>query len=124
MLQINEKYLPYLDSRVRYLHLYGGSGCFSASQLVVTLTGNKPISEIKEGEHVLTFDHATQQKTYKPVTHLHKYDIPTDKLYRIKMKDGTVIEVTENHKFYIGGAYLKIKDILLSLANERMENNT
>jgi hypothetical protein len=32
----------------------------------------------------------------------------------IKMKDGTIIQVTENHKFFFGGSYVKIKDILLN----------
>jgi hypothetical protein len=121
---INDVYIPYLSNTKRYLHLWGGSGCFEARQLVVTKKGDKPISEIEIGDEVFCHNHKTGNDEFCKVTYLHKYDNPIDKIYRIKMKDGIVIEVTENHHFFSGGAYLKIKDILLSLQNENMEKNT
>jgi phage terminase large subunit len=46
MLQVNDKYLPYLDCKVRYLHLWGGSGSgksvFAAQKLIARLKSEKP----------------------------------------------------------------------------------
>jgi twinkle protein len=96
----------------------GIPGCFYKDQLIHTSKGVKPISEIKEGEYVLSYNHLKRQNEYRKVLKTHEYKKHTDKLYKIKMKDGTVIKVTENHKFFNGVQYVKIKDYLLYLNNK------
>lgn len=104
--------------------LYGGSGCFTWEQKVLTKCGSKRISEIKHGDLVYSFNHEKNENEYAKVVETHKYNKPTEKIYRIKLKDGTLINVTENHKFFYGGAYLKIKDILVCSGHVTMEKNT
>lgn len=122
--KINERFYPLLFNEDRYLVLLGGSGCFHANQLVVTDEGSKRISEIKLGDKVLSFNHADNTQEYKEVTYLHKFNNPADRLIRIKLRNGKEIVCTENHKFFIGGSYLKIKEFLVSLGHGDMEKNT
>lgn len=122
MIKINEKYKPLYEQpeSVRYYIVTGGRGCFSGSQNVVTENGPKPISEIKVNDKVLSYNHRTKETEYKNVTNTFKYD--NNKLIRIKLKNGTIINVTENHKFFYRGEYICIKD-LLSLWYGNMEEN-
>jgi hypothetical protein len=93
--------------------LMGGvPGCFTANQLIVTADGVKPISEITPFDDVLSYNHETKKNEYRIVEKVHEFPTHQDRIIRIKMKDGTVIEVTENHEFYDGKEYVKIKDIL------------
>jgi len=101
----------------------GTPGCFTKNQMVHTSLGVKPISEIKIGDNVLSYNHELKENEYRKVTNTFVHKTHTDKLYRVKMKDGTTIEVTENHEFFTGISYLKIKEILVSLHHENMEEN-
>lgn len=115
-LRVNDAFYGLLSDPNRYEILYGGSGCFTSEQKVITQSGSKPISSIKVGDYVLCYNHSEKKNEFRKVTNLHEYKQPTEKIYRVKLKDGTVIEATENHKFFYGGSYVKIKDILLSFA--------
>jgi len=98
----------------------GTPSCFHAGQLIHTKLGVKKISEIKEGEKVLTYNHDKKYNEYREVILTHKFTKRKDKLYKIKLKDGTEIRVTEDHEFYTGIEYVKIKNILLSLQNKKI----
>lgn len=123
-IEVNPVYKPLLNDKTEVLLLYGGSGCFTSKQNIITSKGNKEISKINIGDKVLSYNHLAKKNEFRKVTAIHNYKVPTEKIYRIKLKNGTIIEATENHKFYYGGAYVKIKDILLSLLNGNMEKNT
>ena len=115
----------YLDIAKNTSYVIGGeTGCFTAEQLVHTEQGVIPISEIKVGDKVLSYNLKTKVNEYKTVTNTITHKIHVDKLLRIKMKDGTVINVTENHEFFTGEKFVKIKDLLLSLQHEAMEKDT
>jgi intein/homing endonuclease len=122
MVKINDKYqhLFELPKEVRYYIITGGRGCFSSNQNVVTDKGIKNISDIKNGEKVLSYNHEKKITEYKEVINTFKYD--NEKLIRIKLKNGSYINVTENHKFFNRGEYISIKD-LLSLWYGNMEKN-
>jgi intein/homing endonuclease len=92
--------------------------------LVHTEQGVMPISQIKVGDKVLSYNLKTKVNEYKTVTNTITHKTHVDKLLRIKMKDGTVINVTENHEFFTGEKFVKIKDLLLSLQHEAMEKDT
>lgn len=103
----------------------GAPSCFTKEQLIHTKYGIKPISEIKKGEFVLSYNHESKINEFKEVTNTIENITHPDKLYEIKMKDGTIIKVTENHEFFTGTSYVKIKEILLSLTyGKNMEKNT
>lgn len=113
------KYLPAVYDPKTYNVLWGGAGCFAADQTIITNNGSKPISEIQQSDMVLSYNHDTNQNELKEVKTLFEYQTHADRLIEIKMKDGTIIQVTENHKFFFGGSYVKIKDILVSLKYEK-----
>ena len=108
----------------RFVVNYGGAGCFTGNQMIVTNKGNKQISNIEKGDMVLTYNHKKDINEFKPVIERIKQKKHYPKLISIKMNNGTIINVTENHEFYYGGSYIKIKDLLVSLANDKMEKNT
>ena len=89
--------------------------CFAGDQLIHTDQGATPISEIKEGDMVITYNHKQRFNEFKPVLKTHKIKERKDRLFKITLKDGTIIKVTEDHLFFTGVRYEKIKDILLSL---------
>ena len=92
----------------------GIPGCFHKDQLIHTSRGVKPISEIKNGDKVLSYNHQKHINEYRMVYNTISHEKHNDRLYEIKMKDGTIIKVTENHEFFSGTEYVKIKDLLLS----------
>lgn len=93
----------------------GIPGCFGADQLIHTIKGTQKISEIKEGDYVLCHNHKKNQAEFRTVLKTHIYTKTSDKLFKITLKDGTIIKVTENHEFFNGVRYVKIKDIIISL---------
>lgn len=97
----------------------GIPSCFTKEQLIHTSEGVKKISDIKEGDLVLSYSHERKIEQYKYVLNVNKFDVHTDKLYKIKLKDGTIIKVTGSHKFFTGVEYLQIEKILLSLGKDK-----
>jgi len=93
----------------------GSPGCFVKDQLVHTNKGVLPISQIKEGDMVLSYNHSKKINEYRMVSRIPIHKNHRGKLYKITMKDGTIITVTDNHEFFTGTKYVKIKEILLSL---------
>lgn len=89
--------------------------CFTKEQLIHTDKGVKPISEIKKGEKVLCYNEKQKINEYKIVTETLSDKNTKQRIFKINLKDGTIIKVTENHLFFTGKEYVKIKDLLLSL---------
>lgn len=92
--------------------------CFTQEQLIHTDKGVKPISCIQVGEKVLSYNIPEKRNEYKVVLAAPSHTTK-QKILKIKMKDGTVIKVTENHLFFNGVAYVKIKDLLVSCQEKR-----
>ena len=114
--------IPELDEKVRWLTghyatVTGSPTCFTKDTLIHTSLGVKKISEINVGEYVLSYNHDKRFNEYRIVTDTPISKVHDGKLYKIKMKDGTVIKVTNNHEFFTGTEYVKIEKILLSLNN-------
>ena len=93
----------------RFVVIYGGAGCFNGNQLVVTEKGLKPIKDIQIGDKVLSFHEGKDQ--YNKVEEVYQYQ-NNKKVLRVTLKNGNVIEATEDHKFYYGGAWIELKDIV------------
>lgn len=115
----------YIDIAKNTSYVIGGeTGCFTGEQLVHTERGVVPISQIVKGDKVLSYNLEKKINEYKTVTNTIVHETHVDKLLCIKMKDGTVIKVTESHEFFTGEKFVKIKDLLLSLQHETMEKST
>ncbi len=79
-----------------------GCNSFTAETLVHTENGLKPISEIKVGDKVLSYDERTETTSDQPVMTV----IQGEKQYqiiKITLNSGESIEVTAEHPFYIKG---------------------
>jgi twinkle protein len=91
----------------------GIPGCFDRYQLVHTNRGVVPISEIVVGDLVLSYNETRNVNEWKRVVATPVHPTTSDRMFKITMKDGTVIKVTENHEFYHQGEFVKIKDLLV-----------
>jgi hypothetical protein len=89
----------------------GGTSCFAPATLVVTTKGPKKISEIQIGDIVKTYDINTDTVQYKEITDTFSFD-NTKKTVRLTLKNGISIVCTDDHKFYINGEWLPIKEVL------------
>jgi RHS repeat-associated protein len=75
---------------------------FTAETLVHTEDGLKPISELKVGDKVLSYDERTETTSYQPVMAViqgeQRYQI-----IKLTLDSGESIEATAEHPFYIKG---------------------
>jgi RHS repeat-associated protein len=79
-----------------------GCNSFTADTLVHTEEGLKPISEIKVGDKILSYDERTETTSYQPVMAI----IQNEKRYKIiklTLDSGESLEATTEHPFYIKG---------------------
>ena len=84
--------------------------CFPAGTPIRTIDGYKEIQNIKSGDIVLAWSEKTGQLTHKPV--LQTFIRKADLIYQISYEDGTFIETTWNHPFYIQGkGWVQAKDL-------------
>jgi RHS repeat-associated protein len=79
-------------------------GCisFTAETLVHTEEGLKPISEIKVGDKVLSYDERTKTTLYQPVMAVIQGE-QRYQLIKLTLDSGDSIETTAEHPFYIKG---------------------
>lgn len=74
-----------------------GRGCLHGDTLVQTSTGFKKISDIQEGDKVITI-----HGEYGTVGKVHKYATdPEENFVRILTHKGNVLRLTEKHKVYV-----------------------
>ena len=103
----------------------GIPGCFDKDQLVHTKRGVVPISQIKIGDYALSYNQEKDINEWKYVLATPVHKTTPDRMFKITLKDGTVIKVTENHEFFTGTEYVKIKDFIVPLFNGKdLEENT
>ncbi|WP_143473365.1 eCIS core domain-containing protein [Flavilitoribacter nigricans] len=76
-----------------------GSICFPGSTLVKTKLGDIPISEIKAGDIVKTWNVRKSKMELKPVTQVH-FTHPTH-LFDIFLNSGEIIQSTGKHPFWV-----------------------
>lgn len=84
--------------------------CFVAGTLVHTKTGMVPIEDIQVGDEVLATNPETSQQSYKKV--LTKFVRKADRIYQLLYENGTVIETTWSHRFFIRNTgWIMAKDL-------------
>jgi RHS repeat-associated protein len=92
--------LPRLLKKLK--NWFGGCNSFTADTLVRTENGLKPISEVKVGDKVLSFDERTETTLYQPVMAVIQ-GVKRYQMVKITLDSGESIEATAEHPFYIKG---------------------
>jgi len=84
--------------------------CFVKGTLVHLANGTKPIEEIKIGDKVKSWDEETGEYVIGEVTELYRHTVSL--LFEIRYANGTILETTWNHPFWIvGRGWVEAKDI-------------
>lgn len=99
------------QSGMRGAVLEGSSRCFHPDQKVITNQGEVSISTLTTDNFVQSFNHVTGSIEFKKVIAVH-HNTKRKKGFKIKLKDGSVIICTKDHRFFYNGEYIEIKDIL------------
>jgi RHS repeat-associated protein len=86
----------------RILKKVFGCNSFTADTLVHTENGLKPISEVKIGDKVLSYDERTETTLYQPVMEIIQGE-QRYQLIKLTLDSGESIETTAEHPFYIKG---------------------
>ncbi|MBE7439883.1 MAG: hypothetical protein HS115_15630 [Spirochaetales bacterium] len=74
----------------------------------------KKIEDLKAGDLVLSWNEKTGQLGYEPVQ--QTFIRQTDKIYTIKYADGTEVETTWSHPFYVAGqGWVEAKDLRVGM---------
>lgn len=97
------------DSRI--LLLEGSSRCFHGGQLIVTSSGQKPISKVNRNDEVLSYNEKTCKPEYRRVLGVHQYSNNKPCL-KIVLNNGNELICTEEHEFYYEGSWIPIKDLI------------
>ncbi|WP_176082419.1 Hint domain-containing protein, partial [Leptospira alexanderi] len=96
--------------------------CFTAGTLVHTSQGTKKIEEVKVGDQVLSWDEESGEQEYHRVVKTFQREVNV--VYTIVYSNGTQVETTDEHPFYIEGkGWVPAKDLrtgeLSVLSNEK-----
>ncbi|WP_244280659.1 Hint domain-containing protein, partial [Leptospira saintgironsiae] len=75
--------------------------CFVAGTLIRTKEGYTAIDKLKVGDYVLSHNEKTGLLSYNKITETFIHDVPA--IYKITYTNGTEVETTWNHPFYIKG---------------------
>jgi len=109
--QVSDVYDKLSKAKTKIVVLEGGSGCFHGDQLVVTKRGNTPIAKIKEGDIVKSYNEKAGKHEWKKVISTFQFK-NTKPMISLRLKDGTIIQATEDHKFYFHGKWVQLKQII------------
>jgi RHS repeat-associated protein len=88
---------------------------FIPGTLVYSDNGLVPIETLNIGDSILSFNEETGIYEYKYITHLITGE-RTYKLFTFDLANGGEITTTEEHPFYVSGAWLNAKDITIDHA--------
>ena len=84
--------------------------CFVAGTLIATGDGFRPIEEVRAGDVVLSWNEKSGEIGFNKVT--QTFVRTADLIYGVTYEDGTFIETTWNHRFYIKGrGWILAKDL-------------
>ncbi|MBX7086651.1 MAG: TIGR04388 family protein [Leptospirales bacterium] len=93
---------------------FHASTCFVKGTLVSTSSGFVPIEKIKVGDYVKSFNERTGVIEYRRVTETFVHR--TDLIFKITYEDGTTVETTWNHPFWIEGrGWMQVKDLRVGM---------
>ncbi len=100
----------------------GGTRCFHPDTQIETSEGVKQIQSMRVGDLVHSFNHKTGQRELKKVVEIIATGGNKKPCVKIKLKNGSEIICTDDHKFYFRWGYLEIKHILTFKSNLKDRN--
>ena len=101
--------------------------CFHPDTMVKTKLGPVAISELSEGDEVLSYDETTEKFVWRPISNV--VETPSAKLQKVEveLENGQIIKCTSNHKWltenrgWVEAGKLTIDDDLVSPKEVRMK---
>ncbi|MDR2142535.1 MAG: phage terminase large subunit [Deltaproteobacteria bacterium] len=98
-----------------------GGECVVKGTLVATNQGSLPIEELQVGDLVLSYDHQYSVIESKPVQAIKRST--AKKIVQIQTELGYSLEMTPEHKVWIGPGYLKAGSLLPGQSCKRLNSN-
>jgi len=120
-IRVSNVFLRNLESKTKITVNQGGTRCFHPDTHIVTDKGNVKISDIKQGDFVLSYNESLKINEFKKVVNTFKLN-NNKKTIKLKLKNGSVIIATIDHKFYVDGGWRSLNSIIHDKRN--MEKNT
>lgn len=82
--------------------------CFTGNTKIIVSNGpNKKAKNVNVGDKLIGFNEETKELTETEV--VRKFEHITNEIYIIEFLDGTIIEATEEHPFYVNGEWKEVK---------------
>jgi RecA/RadA recombinase len=93
------------------------SGCLVAGTQIVTMDGNKAIDAVTTNDFVMT-----KEGEWRRVLQTHH--LPNKEIIEIEFEDGTKVQCTPEHKFFVDGAlWVEAKDLFDGALIDMVESN-
>jgi hypothetical protein len=87
--------------------------CFSGTSRVLTTNGYVPIKNIKPGDKVINYSEETKKFKVDTVVkqHTNLTNSSMEKMYKMEFDNGSIIEVTGNHKFLTNHGWVRADEL-------------
>lgn len=89
------------------------SGCLVAGTQIITKEGNKAIESVTTDDFVLT-----KEGEWRQVLQTHHFK--NKEILEIEFEDGTKVQCTPEHKFFVGGVWVEAKELQAGIYVRRM----
>lgn len=87
--------------------------CFNGQARVLTPNGYIPIKDINPGDKVINYSEETKEFKVDTVVkqHINLTNSSTEKMYKLEFDNGSIIEVTGNHKFLTNQGWVRVDEL-------------
>lgn len=87
--------------------------CFDGNAQVLTTSGYKFIKDIRKGDKIINYSEETKQFKIDTVIKQHRNltNSSSEKMFKLEFDNGTVIEVTGNHKFLTNKGWCRADEL-------------
>ena len=87
--------------------------CFNGQSRVLTPNGYIPIKDINPGDKVINYSEETKEFKADTVVkqHINLTNSLTEKMYKLEFDNGSIIEVTGNHKFLTNQGWVRVDEL-------------
>jgi hypothetical protein len=87
--------------------------CFNGQSKVLTPNGYIPIKDINPGDKVINYSEETKEFKVDTVVkqHINLTNSSIEKMYKLEFDNGSIIEVTGNHKFLTNQGWVRVDEL-------------
>jgi hypothetical protein len=87
--------------------------CFNGQSRVLTPNGYIPIKDINPGDKVINYSEETKEFKVDTVVkqHINLTNSSIEKMYKLEFDNGSIIEVTGNHKFLTNQGWVRVDEL-------------